>query len=114
MLAAALANVVLHFFVPAQLVSVVPLISLTAYGWSLLTPCVTLLVLDRFPDRLGMASSLQAFFSSLTNAIVAGIVAPLVMGTVAGLSITATLLGFAGLVSWKLYRRDIRREQCAA
>ncbi len=114
MLAAAVANAVLHLFVPAQLLTVVPLIMLVAYGWALLTPCVTLLVLDRFPGRLGMASSLQAFFSSLTNAIVAGVLVPLVMSTVTGLSIASALLGFAGLASWKLYRRDIRRERRAA
>lgn len=114
MLAATLANVALHLFVQARLWTVIPLITLSAYGWSMLTPCVTLLVLDRFPDRLGMASSLQAFISSLTNAAVAGVLAPLVMGTVTGLSIAASLLGFAGLTSWKLYRRDVRRSQHTA
>ncbi|MCL2658696.1 MAG: multidrug effflux MFS transporter [Betaproteobacteria bacterium] len=110
MLAAAVVNLVLHLFVPMRLFTIVPLILLIAYGWSLLTPCVTLLVLDRFPGRLGMASSLQAFFSSLSNAIVAGILVPLVMDRVSGLTIGSVLLGLSGLVSWKMYRSLMRRE----
>ena len=66
------------------------------------------MVLDLFPKRLGLASSLQAFFAGLSNAITAGIVAPAAMGSVEGLAAASAILGFVGLVSWMLYRRGIR------
>lgn len=54
-------------------------IAVFAFGWALMVPVVTLLVLDLHPERRGMASSLQMFVSSLANGLVAGVVAPLVM-----------------------------------
>ena len=84
-------------------------VCLIAFGWSLLTPCITLMVLDLFPKRLGLASSLQAFFAGLANAATAGIIAPAAMGSVAGLAAASALLGLAGLVSWEIYRGGIRR-----
>ncbi len=38
-----------------------------AFGWALMVPVVTLMVLDLAPDRRGMASSLQACIGSLAN-----------------------------------------------
>ena len=35
-------------------------VTLYAFGWSLMTPLVTLMLLDLAPQRRGMASSLQA------------------------------------------------------
>src|SRR5690606_12525648 len=54
-------------------------IALFAFGWALMVPVVTLLVLDLYPQRRGMASSLQAFIGSTSNGLVAGVIAPLVM-----------------------------------
>ncbi|MHB8773022.1 MAG: multidrug effflux MFS transporter [Syntrophales bacterium] len=109
MLGVATANAVWHWFFPPTPVSVIAPVFLIAYGWSLLTPCVTLMVLDLFPARLGLASSLQAFFAGLANAATAGVVAPAAMGSVAGLAAASALLGFAGLLSWGFYRAGIRR-----
>ena len=106
-----LANTVYHLWLPASVVSAIFPVGLIGFGWSLLAPCVTLLVLDRFPHRLGMASSLQACLASLSNAIVAGVVAPIAMASVAGLSFASFVLAFVGWAAWKLYRIDIRRQQ---
>ena len=54
-------------------------VALFAFGWALMVPVVTLMVLDLVPERRGMASSLQAFVGSVANGIVAGVIAPLVM-----------------------------------
>ena len=104
MLCAAVANALWHLFFPPTPVSVIGPVCLIAFGWALLTPCITLMVLDLFPRRLGMASSLQAFFAGLSNTVTAGVVAPAVMGSVEGLAAASAMLGFAGLASWKLYR----------
>jgi DHA1 family bicyclomycin/chloramphenicol resistance-like MFS transporter len=111
MLSVAAANVLWHLFFPPTPVSVIVPVCLIAFGWSLLTPCITLMVLDLFPTRLGLASSLQAFFAGLSNAATAGMIAPAAMGSVAGLASASAMLAVAGLVSWILYRAGIRRGQ---
>ena len=46
-----------------------------SFGWSLMVPVVTLMVLDLVPERRGMASSMQACIGSLANGLVAGVIA---------------------------------------
>ena len=81
-------------------------IAIFAFGWALMVPVVTLLVLDLYPERRGMASSLQAFVGSTANGIVAGVIAPLVMHSAVGLAAASMLMLFVGLVAWVyLHRR---------
>ena len=51
--------------------------SLTAFGVALVFPILTLAILDMYPHQRGSASSLQAFTSLVVNAIVAGVLSPL-------------------------------------
>ncbi len=77
-----------------------------AFGWALMVPVVTLLVLDLHPERRGMASSLQAVIGSTANGLVAGVVAPLVMHSTLGLALTSIGMLGIGLVAWLwLHRR---------
>ena len=75
-------------------------IAIFAFGWALMVPVVTLLVLDLYPERRGMASSLQAFVGSTANGIVAGVIAPLVMHSAVGLAAASLLMLLVGLVAW--------------
>ena len=75
-------------------------IAIFAFGWALMVPVVTLLVLDLYPERRGMASSLQAFIGATANGIVAGVIAPLVMHSAVGLAAASTLMLGVGLVAW--------------
>ena len=75
-------------------------IALFAFGWALMVPVVTLLVLDLYPERRGMASSLQAFIGSTANGIVAGVLAPLVMHSTVALATASLLLMCIGLMAW--------------
>ena len=75
-------------------------IAVFAFGWALMVPVVTLLVLDLYPERRGMASSLQAFVGSTANGIVAGVIAPLVMHSTVGLAAVSLGLMCIGLVAW--------------
>ncbi len=77
-----------------------------AFGWALMVPVVTLLVLDLHPERRGMASSLQAVIGSTANGVVAGVIAPLVMHSALALALTSILMLSVGLVAWVgLHRR---------
>ena len=71
-----------------------------SFGWALMVPAVTLLVLDLHPERRGMASSLQSVVGSAANGIVAGVLAPMVMHSALGLAIAAAGLLCTGLFSW--------------
>jgi DHA1 family bicyclomycin/chloramphenicol resistance-like MFS transporter len=75
-------------------------IAVFAFGWALMVPVVTLLVLDLHPGRRGMASSLQAVIGSTANGIVAGVIAPLVMHSTLALALTSILMLAIGLVAW--------------
>ena len=75
-------------------------IAIFAFGWAMMVPVVTLLVLDLHPDRRGMASSLQAFIGSSANGVVAGAIAPLVMHSTVGLAMSSLLMLSVGLVAW--------------
>ena len=95
-----LANVAANLlFVPRPAWALLP-IALFAFGWALMVPVVTLLVLDLHPDRRGMASSLQACIGSVANGLVAGVIAPLVMHSTRALATASLLMMSVGLVSW--------------
>jgi DHA1 family bicyclomycin/chloramphenicol resistance-like MFS transporter len=75
-------------------------IAIFAFGWALMVPVVTLLVLDLHPDRRGMASSLQAFIASTANGFVAGAIAPMVMHSTVGLALASLCMLSVGLLAW--------------
>jgi DHA1 family bicyclomycin/chloramphenicol resistance-like MFS transporter len=74
------------------------------FGWSLMVPVVTLMVLDLSPERRGMASSLQAAVGSVANGLVAGVIAPLVMHSALALAVASIVLMSVGLVAWRVLR----------
>ena len=80
-------------------------IAVYSLGWAMMTPVVTLMVLDLFPQRRGMAASMQAFIGSAANGLVAGLVAPLVMHSTVGLAFAALLLMMVGLIAWGALQR---------
>ena len=93
-------NLVLNvLFVAEAWWALVP-IALYAFGWAMMVPVVTLMVLDLLPERRGMASSLQAFVGSSANGLVAGAIAPLVMHSALALAATSLAMLSIGVVSW--------------
>jgi DHA1 family bicyclomycin/chloramphenicol resistance-like MFS transporter len=75
-------------------------IAIFAFGWALMVPVVTLMVLDLVPERRGMASSLQAFIGSMANGLVAGVIAPLVMHSTVLLATASLLMMSIGVFAW--------------
>ena len=100
MLAVSVLNVALNLvFKPHAAWALLP-VALYSFGWALMVPVVTLMVLDLVPDRRGMASSVQACIGSLANAAVAGVLAPLVMHSAIALAVTSLALMAVGLLAW--------------
>ena len=83
-------------------------IALYAFGWALMVPVVTLMVLDLVPERRGMASSLQAFVGSAANGLVAGVIAPLVMHSTLALAVTSLGMLRIGVVAWLWVKPHVR------
>jgi DHA1 family bicyclomycin/chloramphenicol resistance-like MFS transporter len=100
MLAVSLVNVAANFAFEPHAAWALPPIAIFAFGWALMVPVVTLMVLDLHPDRRGMASSLQAVIGSVSNGIVAGVIAPLVMHSTQALAIASLAMLGIGIVAW--------------
>lgn len=100
----AFVNVVVGFTLAPDPRWAIPPVAAIAFGWSLLTPSVTLLALDVVPERRGMAASLQAFVGSTVNGLAAGLIAPLVMHSAAALAVGSSLLIGIGLLAWIVLR----------
>ena len=100
MLVVSLVNVALNAFLEPQAWWALPPIAIFAFGWSLMVPVVTLLVLDQVPERRGMASSMQACVGAVANALVAGVMAPLVMHSTLALAVTSLAMMGIGVLAW--------------
>jgi DHA1 family bicyclomycin/chloramphenicol resistance-like MFS transporter len=79
-------------------------IAIFAFGWAMMVPVVTLLVLDLHPERRGMASSLQAFIGASANGVVAGVIAPLVMHSTLAMAAASLTMMCVGLFAWVVVR----------
>jgi DHA1 family bicyclomycin/chloramphenicol resistance-like MFS transporter len=106
---ASIFNLAWCFLLPPSLPwSVLP-IFIYAIGSALAMPSISLTVLDMFPTRRGMASSLQGFVSGIINALVAGILSPAVSHSPRWLAIGMFALMFSGMLCWFGYRKVSRR-----
>jgi len=104
MLAIGLVNLLANALFTAHVGWAMLPLAIFSFGWALMVPVVTLLVLDLHPERRGMASSLQMFIGSSTNGIVAGVISPLVMHSALALAVASLLMMCLGLVSWTYIR----------
>ena len=100
MVVATVVNVVLNLLLPPHPAWAMLPVAVFSFGWALMVPVVTILALDQVPERRGMASSVQACVGSLANAAVAGLLAPLVMRSSAGLALASAALMLVGLGAW--------------
>jgi DHA1 family bicyclomycin/chloramphenicol resistance-like MFS transporter len=106
MLGIAVVNVLANVLFKANVYWAMLPVTIFAFGWAMMVPVITLLVLDLHPDRRGMASSLQAFVGSSANGVVAGVITPLVMHSTVALASTSLAMLSVGLLSWLwLHRR---------
>lgn len=107
-LAVALNLVLALAITPAVPWSIVP-IYLYAAGTATAFPSLSIMVMDLFPARRGMASSLSAFVGGLFNALVAGVLSPALSHSVLLLAIGMGAMMAGGLACWMLYRRSVKR-----
>lgn len=100
---AATGNVLFHtFHAPKLPWSVLPL-TLYVLGSALAMPSLTLMALDLFPQRRGLAASCQGFAQTTGNALATAIIAPALWGTARRLAGGMLALFLAGGVAFGLY-----------
>ncbi|MEI7784050.1 MAG: multidrug effflux MFS transporter [Betaproteobacteria bacterium] len=100
MLASSVINLAANWLWPAHVSWALLPIAVFSFGWALVVPVVTLLVLDLYPERRGMASSLQAVIGAVANGVVAGALAPLVMHSTLALAAACLCMLLVGLGAW--------------
>ncbi|TQM90751.1 DHA1 family bicyclomycin/chloramphenicol resistance-like MFS transporter [Ornithinimicrobium humiphilum] len=105
-LVAASANVALAALAPRlPWVLVGPTLLGTAIGVAF--PVLQLALLDLFPHRLGSAASMSAFAVLISNALLAGVLAPLVTGSLLTAALTSAALSAVGATLWRWHRRAV-------
>ncbi|MDQ2701909.1 MAG: multidrug effflux MFS transporter [Pseudomonadota bacterium] len=99
---AMLANIAYNVLVPEPSVplAVLPMM-LNAFGIALVFPILTLAILDMYPRQRGSASSLQAFTGLVCNALVAGVLSPLLSGHALQLAVGAAMFTLLGWAFWR-------------
>ncbi|WP_132257771.1 multidrug effflux MFS transporter [Paucimonas lemoignei] len=113
LIGAGLMNVLYHaFFPPAVPWSVLPLFFYT-FGMSVVAPGVTFLVLDLFPEIRGTVASCQSFVQTIIGALVAGVIAPMLWGSVLSLALGQLAFASLALVMWLAVGPFHRRAQIA-
>jgi len=104
MLSAAAVNLVAVFFLPHAAVAVIAPVVLYAGGMSLAMPNLSLLALEVFPLRRGLAAALQGFAQTTFNAVVAGVFAPALSARVEWLAGGMLAMNLAGFALWLVWR----------
>jgi DHA1 family bicyclomycin/chloramphenicol resistance-like MFS transporter len=75
--------------------------SLHAFGIALVFPVLTLAILDMYPRQRGSASSLQAFTSLVMNALIAGVLSPLLSHDARWLAFAAAGMTLVAFCVWR-------------
>ena len=111
---AALGNVGYNAWVTTMTLpwAVLPIV-VAAFGVALIFPIITLAILDMYPRQRGSSSSLQAFTSLVLNALVAGVLSPLLSHHGLHLALAAAFFTLSGWLFWRWEMRVVRKmPQC--
>ena len=101
--AAAAANLAYTFVAEPAIPWAVAPIMVYGIGFAMAMPSISLITLDLFPTRRGMAASLQGFVSGMVNTLVAGVVSPVLSHDTRLLAVGMAAMSAAGFVAWRVY-----------
>ena len=85
---------------PSVPLAVLPMM-LNSFGIGLVFPILTLAILDMYPRQRGAASSLQAFTSLVSNAVIAGVLSPWLSRVPLHLALGTAVFAFLGWAFWR-------------
>ncbi|WP_051145111.1 multidrug effflux MFS transporter [Thiomicrorhabdus sp. Kp2] len=93
------------FIFEPSVMSIIPFISLYAFGLSFGLPVLATMALDCLPEKRGMAASLQSLLQMGTAALVSILVVPFVHDSLLQMASATLALWFIGVVLWlSVYR----------
>lgn len=105
MLAAALGGVLIVLGEPSHHLWLVLHIALYGIGMAMAMPSMSILALDLFPQRRGMASSCQSFLQVGMNAATAGALVPVLWGSPLTLAAGMCMFAALALIGFTIWRR---------
>ena len=106
MIVASIVNLAYSFALPPSVPWAVIPIMIFGTGFAMAMPSISLITLDLFPTRRGMAASLQGFVSGMVNTVTAGVISPLLWPDTRWLALGMVTMMALGLASWLLYLRS--------
>ena len=110
MLGAALLNIAIAYLVvPARVPWAVLPLGICGIGLNFVAPTLNLLIIDRFPQFRGSASSVQACMNLTFCAVLAGVVSPWIGDNARDLAWASLGLYLCGFVAWRGYRLRVKR-----
>ncbi len=105
---AAIVNVIYTFAAtPSVPWAMIP-IAIFGLGFAMAMPSISIITLDLFPTRRGMAASLQGFVSGMVNVLTAGAIAPALWSDTRWMALGMLAIMSAGFTCWMLYLRNLR------
>ena len=111
MVGAAMLNVLYAAFLTAAVPWAVIPIMLCTFGMAFISPAMTILTLDLYPSRRGLAASLQSAFLMGAFSICSGLVVPLLFGSALKLALGVLTGYLASLALWVYGQRRSPRRQ---
>jgi MFS transporter, DHA1 family, multidrug resistance protein len=103
MVAAALGNLAYAFLAQPSIPWAIVPIMIYGIGFAMAMPSISLITLDLFPTRRGMAASLQGFVSGMVNTLTAGVISPALWHDTRWLAVGMAAMMLCGLSSWLGY-----------
>ena len=100
---AAVANVLVSAFLPPRVIWNVAPIAIYAFGMALVTPCVSLKLLDAFSQARGTSSALQSSAHVAMMAVTTAIIVPFAQQSLLRFSIVMLASVAVGAAIWKAY-----------
>ncbi len=76
----------------------------SAVGAQLITPVITLRLLDMYPGNRGSVSSVQSFIQLMLSTTMVGVVVPLTQHSLTTLALASFCAAFAAWLLWRFYR----------
>ena len=103
-------NLLVNLLLPPAVPWTVLPVALLGVGMAIGFPTVTIMLLERFPATRGAVSSLQMSTALVINALLSGLVSPLVAHHPLLLAVTSAVLSGLSFFCWRRMRRQLRIE----
>lgn len=100
------ANIAIHFLAAPSILNTIAPITLYAFAMALALPVLSIMGLDCWPHKRGMASALQSLLQMGTAALVASIITPFVHSSLLLMALSQLLYLSLALLFWKTANRS--------